>query len=83
MIQDLAERVSFYEGLFDEVSAAEGAGAGDIAQKRRMLEDYYSSGQWFKDYEADEQGLLPDGLKRGILSQDALYDLLGRKVTVK
>ena len=83
MIQDLAERVSFYEGLFDEVSAAEGAGAGDIAQKRRMLEDYYSSGQWLEDYEADEQGLLPDGLKRGVLSQDALYDLLGRKVTVK
>ena len=79
MIQDLAERVSFYEGLFDEVSAAEGVSSYEIEQKRKMLEDYYSSGQWLEDYEADEQGLLPDDLKRGVLSQDALYDLLGEK----
>ena len=31
---------------------------------------------WRKDYEADEAGTLPAGLKRGVLSQDALYDLL-------
>ena len=34
------------------------------------------SGQWLRDYEADERGELPVGLKRGVLSQDALYDLL-------
>lgn len=73
MCQDLAERVSFYEELFDELSSAEDAGSSEIEQKRKMLEDYYSSGQWLADYEADEQGLLPDDLKRGILSQDALY----------
>jgi len=101
-----AERVSFYEALFDEVSAAgdsrtneiisvagdsrtnekvSAAGdsrdaissASDIEQKLRLLEAYYTSGQWREDYEADEQGLLPEDLKRGVLSQDALYDLLG------
>ena len=41
----------------------------------RILADYYD-GAWRKDYEADEAGKLPDGLKRGVLSQDALYDLL-------
>lgn len=90
------ERISFYEVLFDEVSAAVGADghhtseirtsvefqkthAAEIDQKLRMLENYYTSGQWRDDYEADEQGLLPDDLKRGILSQDALYDLLTEK----
>ena len=48
----------------------------DIKQKLRILDDYYTSGQWLKDYEADEQGLLPYDLKRGVLSQDALYELL-------
>lgn len=40
------------------------------------LTEYYEGGQWLKDYEADEQGLLPKGLKRGILAQDTLYDFL-------
>lgn len=40
-----------------------------------MLEDYYAS-DWIDDFHADEEGLLPVGLKRGVLSEDALYDLL-------
>ena len=39
------------------------------------LEEYYA-GDWMKDYEADEAGKLPADLKRGILSEDALFDLL-------
>ena len=37
---------------------------------------YYEGGQWRKDYELDEQGLLPRDLKRGVLSEDAVYNLL-------
>ena len=37
---------------------------------------YYEGGQWLRDYELDEQGLLPPGLKRGVLSQDGLHDFL-------
>ena len=29
-----------------------------------------------KDYEDDEKGKLPKNLKRGILSEDAIYDLI-------
>ena len=29
-----------------------------------------------KDFEADEQGMIPPGLQRGVLSEDALYNLL-------
>lgn len=72
----LEERVSFYEVLFDDVRAAKDTSTNDIKQKLRILDDYYTSGQWLKDYEADEKGLLPETLKRGVLSQDALYELL-------
>ena len=44
--------------------------------KVRLLDKYYTSGEWQEDNEADEEGLLPADLKRGVLSQDELYDFL-------
>lgn len=44
--------------------------------KMNVLCDYYQNGLWLQDYECDERGELPEGLKRGILSQDGLYNLL-------
>ena len=67
---DRIERVEKYERLFDE------AAAGHDAEKLGLLEAYYTSGAWREDYEADERGELPPDLKRGVLSQDALYNLL-------
>ena len=32
--------------------------------------------QWRKDFEADEAGKLPQDLKRGVLSEDGLWNLL-------
>ena len=43
-------------------------------EKLEPLKEYYESGLWLQDYESDERGELPKNLKRGILSQDALYD---------
>ena len=40
------------------------------------LKEYMDSGLWLSDYEADERGELPPELKRGVLSQDGLYELL-------
>ncbi len=37
---------------------------------------YYEGGRWLKDYELDEKGLLPADLKRGVLSEDGVYDLI-------
>ena len=48
----------------------------EIQRKLHTLVDYQESGQWLKDYEADERGELPADLKRGVLSQDGLYNLL-------
>ena len=67
---DLIERVEKYERLFDEATSSHDP------EKLRLLEEYYTSGEWREDYEADERGELPPDLKRGVLSQDALYDLL-------
>lgn len=67
---DRIERVEKYEKLFDEAAATRDP------EQLRMLNDYYTSGEWREDYEADERGELPPDMKRGVLSQDALYDLL-------
>ena len=40
------------------------------------LEAYYESVKWRKDFENDEAGLLPKNLKRGVLSEDRINDLL-------
>ena len=69
---DRIERVEKYERLFDEAAVSRDP------EKLRLLETYYASGEWREDYEADERGELPYDMKRGILAQDALYDLLGR-----
>ena len=76
------DRISEMEQYLDDAttalreldSALEGYEAA--LPELRALAAYYDSGDWRRDYEADEAGLLPQGLKRGVLSQDALYDLL-------
>ena len=51
----------------------------DFAAVQRRIErlfQYQESGEWQKDFEADEKGELPKNMKRGILSEDALDELL-------
>ena len=40
------------------------------------MEEYFDSGAWREDFEADEAGKLPADLKRGVLSEDGIYDVL-------
>ena len=70
---DRIERVEKYERLFDAAAAMHDP------ETLALLDTYYTSGEWREDYEADERGELPPDLKRGVLSQDALYDLLEEK----
>ena len=44
--------------------------------KVKVLTAYYESDLWMQDYERDEAGEFPADLKRGVLSQDTVYDLL-------
>ena len=40
------------------------------------LNAYYGSSEWKKDYDDDRDGRLPEGLRRGVLSEDGLWNLL-------
>lgn len=81
-LNKIIERVSQMEQYMDEVSEALRTGPNKIKEdsvlckKVKILTDYMDSGQWLADYEADERGELPKDLKRGVLSQDGLYNLL-------
>ena len=64
------ERIRRMEALYDMALAT--------GQIPRELREYYENGQWLRDYEADERGELPATLKRGVLSQDGLWNLLNK-----
>lgn len=40
------------------------------------LDRYYGSNEWRQDLADDEAGRLPAGMKRGVLSEDAVWNLL-------
>ena len=42
----------------------------------RTLHAYYGSDDWRKDLEDDEAGRLPKDLKRGVLSEDDIWNVL-------
>lgn len=41
------------------------------------LEKYYYSEEFMKDYDASNKGEIPSEINQGILTEDAIYDLLG------
>ncbi len=60
-IKELSDALSKYEWVRDDYY---------------KLQEYYDSELWMQDFEADEKGLLPKDLKRGVLSEDAVFDLI-------
>lgn len=49
----------------------------DHQEELNKLEKYYYSEEFMKDYEASNKGEIPDDIIQGILTEDAIYDLLG------
>lgn len=47
-----------------------------IQEMLQELNQYMDDGKWLQDYDCDERGELPTELKRGVLAQDTLYELL-------
>ncbi len=76
------ERIEKMEQYLDESTAAvltlsEALERYEAVQSSlKKLSDYYGSTLWMKDFEDDEAGKLPIDLKRGVLSEDTVYDLL-------
>lgn len=76
------ERIGQMEQRLDHVTAAvrdlESAWAQYEAVREdiRQLDGYLGSDDWKADLAADEAGLLPADLKRGVLSEDGIWNVL-------
>ena len=79
------ERIEYMERLFDFVIEArkeqpiEPEKSARIQEALRILAEYYTSDEWKQDFADDEAGLLPKDLKRGVLSEDGIWNLLTHK----
>lgn len=77
-----SQRISRMEHLFDRASeaVAELSKALDNYQAAQeaiaTLSAYYGSDEWKQDFANDEAGLFPADLKRGVLSEDGIWNLL-------
>lgn len=60
-VEELMTALSHFKALDDDLE---------------VLDQYYGSDEWKQDLAADEAGRLPRDLKRGVLSEDGLWDLL-------
>lgn len=82
MRQKQIERIRQMEQFFDFASEAIEDSSIEIGiypqleKAFELLSDYYESNEWKQDYADDEAGLLPKDLKRGVLSEDGLWNLL-------
>ena len=76
------DRIKEMERHYDRLQSAVSAVDAALAVFREAQNDaarlvvYFDSPDWRTDFEADEAGCLPQDLKRGVLSEDGLYNLL-------
>ena len=77
-IERIKQMEQYLDDSYDAVRAlSEALNRYEAIQKSlEKLSAYYGSTLWMKDFEDDENGKLPKDLKRGVLSEDAVYDLL-------
>jgi len=60
-VMSLSAALDRYEEVQEDISA---------------LEAYYDSATWKQDFADDEAGKFPAGLRRGVLSEDGIWNLL-------
>ena len=60
-VMELSAALDKYEAVQEEIKA---------------LDAYYGSKEWKQDFADDEAGRLPEDLKRGVLSEDGIWNLL-------
>ena len=76
--QEQVRRITYYETILHlaEKRIAEGKNLSAIEESLKELAGYYGSPEWKEDFAADEAGLLPKDLPRGVLSEDGIYNVL-------
>ena len=76
------ERIQHMEKLLDFIIEARKEQYANQEKSARILEaihilaEYYGSDEWKRDFTDDEAGLLPKDLKRGVLSEDGIWNVL-------
>ena len=68
ILDDAIEAVSTLTAALEKYNA--------VQDRLQELITYYDSAQWHQDFEDDNAGKIPRDLKRGVLSEDAVYNLL-------
>lgn len=80
--QEALRRIGEMEPILEECTGAVKALSRELdhmdalRDKMTRLFAYYGSEDWHSDRELDEQGRLPEGLRRGVLSEDLIYDAI-------
>ena len=75
-------RIEQMEAYLDEITAAQSELSAALEKYEALRETlealtaYYEGPLWMRDFTDDEAGKLPRELKRGVLSEDAVYDAL-------
>ena len=76
------ERIQYMEQLLDFIiearkeQHANQEKSARIQEAIRILAEYYGSDDWKRDFADDEAGILPKDLKRGVLSEDSIWNVL-------
>ena len=61
VVMEMSATLDMYEAALEDI---------------KTLDEYYSSDEWKQDFADDEVGFLPKDLKRGVLSEDGIWNLL-------
>ena len=78
------DRIARMEKIFDKAQEILNKATEDpetfkaFQSEMKKLEEYYTGADWKEDFALDEEGRLPRNLKRGVLSEDGIYNLLER-----
>ena len=75
-MEEAINRIKEMEALFNSLLSVPKSEKDKFKKERDILISYYESPLWRKDFQLDEKGLLPKDLKRGILSEDGIYNYL-------
>lgn len=80
-ITQMENRLKALRSAIDELTAAAEKYAA-LQPDFDLLSEYYGSKLWFKDFDDSNAGKLPEGLPCGVLSEDAIYDLISANHTM-
>lgn len=74
-VEEMEAILNRWNGLAEEGEKLLEAMEKAMPELERLVA-YYSSPDWNKDYYASDAGEFPEDLPQGVLSQDAVFDLL-------